>query len=266
MVNFPSSGAGVFRVIGLGSIGLLCLAYALREAGAIRQLLSSKTTDVFSLTTGITGPISISGIATRYEDELVSPFTGTDCFAFEYEVQERDIRTDSTTDGNSNTTWEQIDSGHAAVPFLLEDDTGTVLVDPTQVRFGLDTSEKIHVDGGDRPPAHIQQFIEADPDVDSEEHTIDLQIFEFKTGDDRRYIERRLDPGETVTVFGEAQNSPGISTRSGQVNSIISAGKHPLVLSETTPYRTILRVYWYVFLVAVFGVVFLYIAIAPLIA
>jgi hypothetical protein len=65
-------------------------------------------------------------------------------------------------------------------------------------------------------------------------------------------------------VFGTAVDKPGISTRSGQVNSVIEAGSYPLVISETTPYRTIFRVFWYVFLVGGLGIAFLYIAIEPL--
>ncbi|WP_336000232.1 GIDE domain-containing protein [Halorientalis halophila] len=221
----------------------------LREAGAIRQVLGPST-DVYSLTTGTTGPVSISGTAVQYEDSLPSPFTGTESLALAYEVQER-----RTTD--KGTTWVEIDSGRAAVPFLLEDETASVLVDPSTVRLGLDTSTTIDVAGGDRPPARIREFIDRTEAVDSEERTWDLKIIELKVGDDRRYIERRLDPGESVTVFGEAHSESGVSTRSGQVNAVLKAGDHPLVLSETTPFRTVFRVFWPVIVVALIGIALL---------
>ena len=246
MVGPPTSAGGLLLVVGLVGGGLLALGFVVREIGAIRQVLGPST-DVFSLATGTTGPVSISGTAMQYEDSLVSPFTGTECLALAYEVDER-----RSTD--KGTTWVEIDSGRAAVPFLLEDETASVLVDPSTVRLGLDTSTTIEVDGGDRPPERIQEFIDRTDDVDSEERTWDLKIIELKVGDDRRYIEHRLDPGESVTVFGEVSSESGVSTRSGQVNAVLKAGAHPLILSETTPLRTVLRVFWPVLVAAVIGI------------
>jgi hypothetical protein len=250
MLELPTSTFGLVLLAGLVGGGLLAFAFALREVGAIRQVVGGTSTDIFSISTGIEGPISISGTALQYEDEIMSPFTGTDCLALEYEVQER-----RTT--NNGTAWVEIDSGRAAVPFLLDDETASVLVDPSRVRLGLDRSERIEVDGGERPPDRIREFIERNADVDSEEQTWDLKIIELNVGTDRRYIERRLDPGETVTVFGEVRDEPGVSTRAGQVNAVLSAGSHPLVLSETTPYRTVLRVFWPVLVAAFLGIVLL---------
>ncbi|MFC6942563.1 GIDE domain-containing protein [Salinirubellus sp. GCM10025818] len=255
MVGLPTSPLGLVLLAGVTGGGLLALGFALREVGAIRQVIGGTSTDIYSLSTGTNGPISISGTAVLYEETLLSPFTGTDCLALEYEVEER-----RTT--QHGTSWVEIDSGRAAVPFLLEDKTGSVLVKPTRVRLGLDTSETIDVDGGEPPPDRIQEFIERNADVDSEERTWDLKIVELNVGDDRRYIERRLDSGESVTVFGEVRNEPGVSTRAGQVNAVLAAGSHPLVLSETTPYRTVLRVFWPVLVAACLGIVLLGAAIA----
>ena len=246
MAGLPSSPFGVLLLVGVVGGSLLALGFVFREIGAIRQVLGPST-DVFSLSTGTTGPVSISGTAMQYEDSLVSPFTGTECLALSYEVEER-----RTTD--KGTSWIEIDSGRGAVPFLLEDETASVLVDPSKVRLGLDTSTTIEVDGGDRPPARIQEFIDRTDDVDSEERTWDLKIIELKVGDDRRYIERRLDPGESVTVFGEVHSESGVSTRAGQVNAVLKAGDHPLILSETTPLRTVFRVFWPVFVAALIGI------------
>ncbi|MFA9516879.1 GIDE domain-containing protein [Halopenitus sp. H-Gu1] len=250
MVGVPSSPLGLLLVIGFVSGGLLAIGFALREVGAVRQVLGGASTDVFSLSTGTTGSVSISGTAVQYEDRLVSPFTGTECLALAYEVEEQ-----RTT--NNGTAWVEIDSGRAAVPFLLEDDTGSVLVDPSRVRLGLGTSVTIEVEGGERPPNRIQKFINRTDDVGSEERTWDLKLVELNVGNDRRYIERRLEPGEPVTVFGDVQSESGVSTRAGQVNAVLTAGSHPLVLSETTPYRTVLRVFWPVLVAACLGIVLL---------
>lgn len=247
MVGLPSSPLGLLLVVGLVCGGFLAVAFTLRELSAIQQVLGGASTDIFSLSTGTTGSVSISGTAIQYEDQIVSPFTGTECLALAYEVEEQ-----RTT--NNGTTWVEIDSGRAAVPFLLEDESASVLVDPSQVRLGLDTSRTIEVEGGERPPSRIQEFIDRTDDVGSEKRTWDLKLVELNVGNDRRYIEYRLDPEEAVTVFGDVQSEPEISTRAGQVNAVITAGSHPLILSETTPYRTVLRVFWPVLVASCLGV------------
>lgn len=226
--------------------GLLALGFAVWHGRAIRGVLGLSSTDVISLATGTTGPVSITGRARRADESLTSPFTGTECLALEYEVEE--LR----HTGNA-PSWVEIDSRIGAVPFLVDDGTGSVLVDPSQVRLGLDESETVRVDGGERPPEHIQAFIERNEDIGSEERSLDLSVIELNVGNDRKYVERRLDSEETVTVFGQAAARPGISTHSGQVNAVITAGSSPLVISETTPYRTVLRVFWPVLVAGLTG-------------
>lgn len=258
MVGLPPSPLGRLLVGGLAAAGLLALAFAVLSGRGIRQVLGGTATDVYSLSTGVDGPVSVTGTAVRYEETVASPFTGTDCLAVAYAVEER-----RTTD--DGTSWVRIDSGRAAVPFLLEDESGSVLVEPTRVRFALDAGERIRVDGGERPPDRVREFVERTDDVDSEERTWNVGPLELAVGDDRRYVERRLDPGEPVTVFGEVRDEPGISTRSGQVNAVLAADRHPLVLSETTPYRTVLRVFWPVLVAAGLGVALLGAAAALLV-
>lgn len=47
---------------------------------------------------------------------------------------------------------------------------------------------------------------------------------------------------------------------------VLASGRYPLVLSETTPYRTVLRVFWPAFVAAVVGVVLLGLAVALVVA
>lgn len=57
-----------------------------------------------------------------------------------------------------------------------------------------------------------------------------------------------------MTVFVDVQSELGVSTYADQVNAVLTAGSHPLILSETTPYRTVLRVFWPVLVAAFLGV------------
>jgi len=246
MLSVPASPALQAFLVLLIAGGSLALGFALWHGRAIRGVVGISPTDVISLSTGTTGPVSITGHARRADKHLTAPFTGSECHALEYEVEE--LR----HTGNA-PSWVKIDSRIRTVPFLLDDGTGSVLVDPERVRLSLNESETIRVDGGERPPERIRAFIESTEDVDSEERSLDLKVVELDVGNDRKYIERRLDPGETVTVFGQAEAKPGISTHSGQVNAVLMAGSSPLVISETTPYRTVLRVFWPVLVAGLVG-------------
>ncbi|MEF8757549.1 MAG: hypothetical protein V5A33_04865 [Halobacteriales archaeon] len=86
-------------------------------------------------------------------------------------------------------------------PFLVDDGTGTVLVEPGGARTNLSMETEIRV-GGEEPPARLRRFIESNPTVDSENTSLDLNLIELNTGNDRRYVERRLDPEEDVHVLG----------------------------------------------------------------
>ena len=251
MIQVPASPLSLLALLALAVGGLLAIAFAAREWRAVWRVLATPSTDVFSLSTGTTGPVSVTGRVTPLDDSLVGPFSGQECLAIEYEVEE--LRSQG-----KGSSWVDIDSGRGAVPFLLEDDTGSVLVDPSRVRFALDDSELIRVDGGAEPPERVQRFIERNADVDSEERTLDLKVVELNVGNDRRYAERRLDPGDAITVFGDATPRSGTNGRPGQVNAALTADGHPLVISDTTPVWTALRVFWPVLFAGGLGVAYLY--------
>ncbi|WP_435319264.1 GIDE domain-containing protein [Haloarchaeobius sp. TZWSO28] len=147
------------------------------------------------------GPFEIEGSAKLHEEYVRSPFTDAHCLVCRWKVEEY-------RSSGKNSHWATIDEGTWWRPFRVEDDTGQVLVDPRGARFSLDESSRIHVDGGTMPPETVQQFIDANEEVDSENTSMDLKLFTLKTGNDRRYSEERLDIGETVHVLGHSRPDP----------------------------------------------------------
>lgn len=246
MFQQPSLSPALAFAAGLALVGALALAVAYRDGRELWGFLRGREIDVFDLTTGTTGPVVLRGRARKAERALEAPFTGRACLAVQYAVEER-------RETKNGSTWEEIHGGAGAVPFVLEDDTGSVLVEPDRFRLGLDRAAAIRVDGGERPPEQIREFVERSEAVDSEEKTLDLKVVELNVGDDRRYVEHRLEPGETVTVFGEAVPRSGRSIGAGQVNAAIGPGSNRVVLSETSPTWTVLRVYWHVLVAAAIG-------------
>ncbi|NHN47118.1 E3 ubiquitin ligase [Halostella sp. JP-L12] len=159
------------------------------------------------------GVVEVEGTVEPHEVTLVSPFTGTECVACRYEVEEY-------TSYGKSSHWDSIYSGGARRPFVLADDTGRLLVEPTGASLALDEDDVVRVDAGDRPPERIRRWIGETPEVDSEEGSWDLGPLSIATGNDRKYVERRLDPGETVHVYGVTEFRRW-SDAGGTVNAVV---------------------------------------------
>lgn len=199
-----------------GVFALVCLFYGFRELQLANHVLRSRPNSVLETTRG--GPVELRGVAKPVDGVVLrSPFTDTPCLAYEYEVEEEY----STKNG---TSWRTIDSGDRYLPFRLEDDSGSVLVEPPRASYRLALAERIKVDGGKTPPAQIQRFIDATDDVDCENSSLDLGVFELRTGSNRRFLERRLDVGEEVHVLGTARHDTTVSRSAGEVNAVVGVG------------------------------------------
>lgn len=85
---------------------------------------------------------------------------------------------------------------------------GTGWIVPTGAHHSLGVDIRIEVDGGERPPDRIRRYIEVGDAVDREETGVDLDPFSLDTGD-RRYVERRPEPGEKVLVLGPTVQARG---------------------------------------------------------
>ncbi len=191
---------GVFLVFGLAE---------LRNAARIRSEDPDPTMDA---TRG--GPVELEGVARDTGETVVAPFSGTDCLLCEYEVLEY-------KSSGKSSSWQTVAEDTVGVPFHLEDDTGSVLVDPRGASLNLAGEMDYKVEGGETPPARIQEFILDDPDLDSEDETYDLGVVELAAGNDRRYVERRLDVGSSVHVVGTARAAADAPAPLGTVNAVV---------------------------------------------
>lgn len=238
----------VFALAGLA--GLATLAYGGVRLRKCYYILTTDPTDVISLPDG--GLAEVEGTAEVHGRTLTSPFTGTECFAYEYEVEEE-------RDGNNGTYWETIDSGRELVRFRVADGSASALVNPAGADLRLADEPSIRVRGGEKPPERVRRFIEGNDEVDSEERSIDLKVFEWNTGRDRRYTESRIDPGESVYVFGEAAYDADAGYGSGHVNTVLRYGDAaPMFLvSDSSERRAALRVLWTALLPTALGLALL---------
>ncbi|WP_254863502.1 E3 ubiquitin--protein ligase [Halovivax gelatinilyticus] len=193
--------------------------YGLRELRLAHLILRTETDSVLETPNG--GYVELRGTVEPAAGALESPFTGTACVAYEYAVEEER----SSKNGSS---WTTISAGDEYVPFRLDDGSGSVLVEPPGADFRLDRDDRIRVDGGTEPPARIGAYIDWSEDVDCQNESVDLRLFELRTGSDRRFIERRLDVGDEAHVLGYARFDTDVGRAAGQVNAAVGVGESSL--------------------------------------
>jgi hypothetical protein len=133
-------------------------------------------------------------VANKSKESVSAPFTGTQCLGFEFEVTERQPF-------GIGIPWFQahLDDGVATRPFTLDGPSGTLTVAPSTKRFTLDTNATVTtVSAREEPPARIQQFL----DVRDKLEPVPRWARIIPGIGTRRYVERRIDPGEEYLIAG----------------------------------------------------------------
>lgn len=185
------------------------------------------------------GPAEIEGTAVPADSGTTvrAPFTDITCLAYEYEVQEY-------RSSGQSSYWKTLEEGENATPFFVEDDTGTVQVDPGGAELHFD-SHTIEVPRGEEPPETVARHINQSEAVDAQhDRTLDLVVTELTIGNDQRFVERRLDVGESVYVYGDVERAPAGEWGSGLVDALLTRGEEAgiLVISDTSERGTAWRV------------------------
>lgn len=129
------------------------------------------------------GTVELTGTAQVHEDTSRSPFTDTETLLCDWKAE-------YYSPSREGSNWNLLKSGETRHSFLLQDETGTVLVDIDGASPYLQDTTTIEVEGDESPPPAIQEFLEASDEIDREHDRT------------RRYHESRLDPGDDVHVFG----------------------------------------------------------------
>jgi len=229
--QFLGLSQGVFYGAGLCLVGVVLLGVAVRMPQPAYRILTRDPLSVRDLSMQ-DGAVELRGTAVAHEGQAVeSPFTETACLAYEYEAQE-------LKSSGQSSYWETLDEGGQAVPFVLEDGTGRVRVDPEGATLELD-DHSLRVTGGDEPPERIQQYIRETDEVERDTGSVDLLVTELDYGDDQRFIERRLDMGETAHIYGGVEPRQGGEWGSGLADVVVTADEQTgtYVISDSAEWR-----------------------------
>ncbi len=236
----------LFVAVGVGISG-----WGLSRSWLGVQLYRASTTTVFSLSGGLPEQVCLVGTAGTVEDPLFGPFSGREAVVVGYEVEELRSSYNASTK-TSSRTWKTIDEGWAGVPFVLDDGSARIRVDPRSATFEVRADEVTKVAGGRLPPERIGSFIDSNDEVDSEATRFELGPISLSTGHDRRYSEHRIEPGDRVCVFGSPTTARGDV---GEVNAVIESGS-PFLVGDGDRRTLARRILLTSSLIVLFGIVF----------
>jgi len=205
---------GVLILFGMAFFGGFMFVSGFSEYQRFQLVRGTPTSKVRSMAMGM---VEIVGQAVDAGELLASPVTGEDCLFYKYKVEEYQQNGD-------DKDWVTIDEGVEGTSFYVQDDTGSVLVDPRGADLRVEQDQNVHVDGAESPPPPIQQFIDRNTELDSEDTAMELGPVSLDTGNDRRYTEWFVTPGEQVYVMGEAMDRPSFEgSAQNEENIIVTA-------------------------------------------
>jgi hypothetical protein len=180
----------------LGGGGLCFVAYGVNVLSTYLDMARSDPVDVRQLTAD-SGTVELAGTARKHDAADRAPFTDTETLLCEWRVSIGG--TDPNTKG----------SGTYRTPFVLEDDTGEVLVDPDGATLQMEQTTEIGVDPDESPPTPIVEFLESTRWL-SEDSPVR-----------RWYRESRLDPGDHVHVYGPLRDVGHTADMPGGVTAVV---------------------------------------------
>lgn len=197
-----STGGATIGFALMGGTGILLLLVGGRYLGRYVRMARSDPVDMGRIGDP-SDPVELTGEVAVHDGTSRAPFTGTESVLHEWEVREN--RGDSRNSGG----WSTLDWGQELHPFVLDDGTGAVLVEAAEASRELVETTTFHIDEGESPPPNIASFLDASDQVSRE------QVGE------RKYEERRIDPGDEAYVVGPVRKSGHTFDLPGRVDAVV---------------------------------------------
>lgn len=191
----------IFRLlpISIAFLGLLFVGKGIWNMRSGIAISGTRGKSILSLSGGY---IQLEGTAERARETVTAPFTGTECVAYEASVEQYIVQ------NGSDNEWTSYHTSQEGAPFFVTDDSGSVLVEPDGADLQLSIDHTHISDSGTEPTGPYERYV---------------QQYDIYTFDDEkiskvhevRYVERRVDIGETTSVMGTlvpgASDIPGAS-------------------------------------------------------
>lgn len=208
-------------------LGVILFVAGLKWFGQKRLIENIPTSKIRSIAMGL---VEIVGkVITIKGNTLQSPFSLTDCVYYKYSV-ERWVKQ------NDSHHWQVVNSGKSSLPFLINDETGSVLVNPVganiDIKYTTFTS-----DSGHDPPPIIRNFLGA--------QNLNYEGF-FGINYKMRYREAVIVPNEKLYIIGTAADNPFKLDGSAQhsvEDIMIHKGKGKIYFISQKPENKVIKSY-----------------------
>lgn len=170
-------------------------------------------------------------------ETLTAPFSGSDCLAYKYSVQEKKEPSNSSHPSSEDGAWVIGDEGRDAVTFVVDDSTGYLRIEPDNAEFQVETDVYEHFPWRTLPTP-ISEYIDSSPAVERQDAVLTSvpivgHLATWLKWTDRRFVEERLDPNQEVYVRGTPK--PDKQADFGEVRWVLidSGEGQSLVISDT---------------------------------
>lgn len=156
-----------------------------------------------------TGPVEITGTAIPSEDQetVTGIFSGVECLVYTYSAQAPTGSGPPDAPRGEDGKFDVVDEGVEYTNFVVEDDTGRVLIDPAGASFTL-TPEYFSNAPLSKTPEHLEEYMHQNRETRPPKiflHPVISHIVK----NHNRFVERRLDIGDTVYLTGYVRETAG---------------------------------------------------------
>jgi len=233
-------GIGVFAIVSGGNRMYQGFTLWRNEPVSVREAAQDTGTDEFE---GTVRPLD------GHADTFTEPFTGEEALLSTYTVEERKQSSSSRRRG-SGSKWRTKTDGTIRRPFLVEDDSGCVEVDPT----GAEIS----------PANETTQMTRSSSLPDSVRLRLSVLTDELDLGDilaqnasrRQRYSAGHISPGESVHIYGTqvATQTPQTNLADACVESSEASSLYRITAGDES--RAVRATFFHGFLFFIFGAMF----------
>lgn len=201
----------IFYVVGPSVgflIGLILIVLGFHEFGEYNLIRNTPTSTIRSVPMG---RVEVKGKTDSISEEhlLESPFTQEPCLGYECKIEKYEVEDDNDDfddeDETETGSWETIYDNREAVPFILRDETGELVIDGLDAEWSLENLTYYEKFYEDSAPLSLQSFVEEHSREIFTDRYEDEGEFDLFWGDQLRFTEVRIDPEEDFYVLGGAK-------------------------------------------------------------